>query len=81
MFLAEQAQSKWSEVIDHAGLPAIQDPYKRWWTASIQPNGAWYLMSSCGRIVTSDGILGKRLLRFVDDFRSKNFKKSLISFV
>lgn len=38
MFLAEQAQSKWSEVIDHAGLPAITDPYKRAVTAVMLEN-------------------------------------------
>ena len=38
MFLAEQAQSKWAEVLDHADLPAIKDPYKRAVTAVILEN-------------------------------------------
>jgi hypothetical protein len=38
MFLAEQAQQKWSEVLDHAELPAIKDPYKRAVTAVILEN-------------------------------------------
>jgi hypothetical protein len=38
MFLAEQAQQKWSEVLDHADLPAIKDPYKRAVTAVILEN-------------------------------------------
>jgi hypothetical protein len=38
MFLAEQAQQKWSEVLDHADLPKIADPYKRAVTAVILEN-------------------------------------------
>ena len=38
MFLAEQAQQKWAEVLDHADLPAIKDPYKRAVTAVILEN-------------------------------------------
>ncbi len=38
MFLSEQAQSKWSEVLDHADLPKINDPYKRAVTAVILEN-------------------------------------------
>jgi hypothetical protein len=38
MFLAEQAQKKWSEVINHADLPEIKDPYKRAVTAVMLEN-------------------------------------------
>jgi hypothetical protein len=38
MFLSEQAQQKWSEVLDHADLPKIADPYKRAVTAVILEN-------------------------------------------
>ena len=38
MFLAEQAQQKWAEVLDHADLPKISDPYKRAVTAVILEN-------------------------------------------
>lgn len=38
MFLAEQAQSKWAEVINHADLPEIKDPYKRAVTAVMLEN-------------------------------------------
>ena len=38
MFLAEQAQQKWAEVINHADLPEIKDPYKRAVTAVILEN-------------------------------------------
>jgi hypothetical protein len=38
MFLSEQSQQKWSEVLDHADLPAITDPYKRAVTAVILEN-------------------------------------------
>ena len=38
MFLAEQAQQKWSEVINHADLPEIKDPYKRAVTAVMLEN-------------------------------------------
>jgi hypothetical protein len=38
MFLSEQAQNKWSEVLDHADLPKISDPYKRAVTAVILEN-------------------------------------------
>jgi hypothetical protein len=38
MFLSEQAQNKWSEVLDHADLPKITDPYKRAVTAVILEN-------------------------------------------
>lgn len=38
MFLAEQAQQKWAEVINHADLPEIKDPYKRAVTAVMLEN-------------------------------------------
>jgi len=38
MFLAEQAQKKWEEVINHADLPEIKDPYKRAVTAVMLEN-------------------------------------------
>ena len=38
MFLAEQAQKKWAEVINHADLPEIKDPYKRAVTAVMLEN-------------------------------------------
>lgn len=38
MFLSEQAQNKWAEVLDHADLPKIADPYKRAVTAVILEN-------------------------------------------
>ena len=38
MFLAESAQQKWAEVINHADLPEIKDPYKRAVTAVMLEN-------------------------------------------
>ena len=38
MFLSEQAQQKWTEVLDHPELPKISDPYKRAVTAVILEN-------------------------------------------
>ena len=38
MFLSEQAQNKWTEVLDHPDLPKISDPYKRAVTAVILEN-------------------------------------------
>ena len=38
MFLAEQAQKKWEEVINHSDLPEIKDPYKRAVTAVMLEN-------------------------------------------
>ena len=38
MFLSEQAQNKWADVLDHADLPKITDPYKRAVTAVILEN-------------------------------------------
>jgi len=38
MFLAEQSQQKWAEVINHADLPEIKDPYKRAVTAIMLEN-------------------------------------------
>jgi len=38
MFLAEQSQQKWAEVINHADLPEIKDPYKRAVTAVMLEN-------------------------------------------
>ena len=38
MFLSEQAQQKWTEVLDHPELPKIADPYKRAVTAVILEN-------------------------------------------
>ena len=38
MFLAESAQKKWAEVINHADLPEIADPYKRAVTAVMLEN-------------------------------------------
>ena len=38
MFLSEQLQEKWSDVLDHKNLPEIKDPYKRAVTAVILEN-------------------------------------------
>ena len=38
MYLTEQLEQKWSPVLDHDGLNAIKDPYRRAVTAVILEN-------------------------------------------
>jgi len=38
MYLTEQLENKWGPVLDHPGLPAIKDPYKRAVTALVLEN-------------------------------------------
>jgi len=38
MYLSEELQAKWAPVLDHAGLEAIKDPYKKAVTAVILEN-------------------------------------------
>jgi len=38
MYLSEQNQQKWAEVLDHPDLPAIKDPYRRAVTTVVLEN-------------------------------------------
>jgi len=38
MYLSEQLQSKWDEVLNHPELPAIKDPYRKAVTAVVLEN-------------------------------------------
>ena len=38
MYLSEQLQSKWDEVLNHPELPAIKDPYRKAVTAVVREN-------------------------------------------
>lgn len=44
---------------------------RRWWTASWQGDG-WYLMTgNQNRVVQEGGILGKKLVKAINDYKQK----------
>ena len=49
MYLSEELQKKWGQVIDHASLPGIKDPYKRAVTAMVLENQQRAMMEDRGQ--------------------------------
>ncbi len=50
MFLSENLQQKWAPVLEHADMPAINDPYKKAVTAVILENQQQAMMKEAGII-------------------------------
>ena len=50
MYLSEELQTKWAEVLDHKDMPAIKDPYRKAVTAVILENQAIEMAKSSGML-------------------------------
>jgi hypothetical protein len=50
MFLSENLQKKWAPVLEHADMPAINDPYKKAVTAVVLENQQQAMMKEAGII-------------------------------
>ena len=79
MFLAEQAQKKWSEVLDHPDLGKITDPYKRAVTAVILENQEKALNEE--RVAQGYGSMNESAAANATGASISNFDPILISLV
>ena len=48
MYLSEGLQKKWDEVLNHADMPQITDPYRKAVTAVILENQAQEMIKEAG---------------------------------